>query len=142
MEFHLDRIRVLRPFDEFQILRIGWIGHIQNRPTAMPFVPHVKIPTARHLANCHFKCSASAVETAVADGLHVARLPTLWNRVGRGEQRQSKQYQDRHPRDVKSESLYRSSNCECHLMLLLVSKRSMICCTQILLVKSRSLGSA
>src|SRR5215510_128427 len=94
VEFHLNRIRVVRSFDKLQIFRIPRISHIQYRPTAMPLVSHVEIPAPRYLANRHLERSATAIKAAVTDCLHVARLPAFRNRISvtRGTRQQ---YEDR-----------------------------------------------
>src|SRR5437867_1407787 len=79
VELHLYRVRIIRPFDELYVLRVRRIGHVDNRPAPMPFVTHVEVPAVRHAANRHLEGAAAAIKTAVADRLHVARLPTLWN---------------------------------------------------------------
>src|SRR6476646_6426011 len=65
VKLHLDRIRVIRPFDKFYVFRICRIGDVQDRPPAMPFVTHVEIPASRHLPDRHLKCTAATIEPAV-----------------------------------------------------------------------------
>src|SRR5438046_9558021 len=82
VELHLDRIGVIRPFDNLYVHRVRRIGHVENRPAAMPFVTDVKVPTARDLPKRPLEGAAAAAPTTLAHPLHIAPLPRHRTRTG------------------------------------------------------------
>ena len=74
------------------LLGLFLLGHVDDRPAAMPFVSHVKIPAPHHLPDRHLKCAAAPIEPAVADRLHIARLPSFGDGIGGGGGRKKKQH--------------------------------------------------
>src|SRR5262249_49258864 len=142
VEFHLNRIRVVRSFDKLQIFRIPRISHIQNRPTAMPLVSHVKIPAPRYMANRHLERSATAIKAAVTDRLHVARLLAFRNRISitRGARQQ---YEDRQRcENAENQTLNRLSYRVVHFMPPIKSTTLKTCRKFLFVIRVRTINGS
>src|SRR6267143_2779937 len=74
LDVHLDGPGVRGPGDEGHHLRVARVGHIHDRPAAIPQVAHVQEPAAVHLMNGELEWGP-AVHLRVAHHSHVAGRP-------------------------------------------------------------------
>ena len=99
MKLHLNRPGVVRTRNEFRNLGIRWVGHVYDGPPTIPEVPEIEIPSTVHLFDRDLECAAAATQIAVADRLHVIRLPTLRNLVGVAALREHRHDSNHHESD-------------------------------------------
>src|SRR5262249_139186 len=78
---HLDGPGVSWTWDCFDEFRIPRIGDVDDAPAVVPQMPHVEVPTAVDLLDCHLEGALAVVETAISDGLHVVRFPSRWDGI-------------------------------------------------------------
>ena len=89
LDVHLDGPGVRGPGDEVQDFRVLRLGHIHDRPAAIPQVAHVQEPAAVDLLDGELE-RGPAIHFRVAHDSHVARRPRAGRlvREGRGCGRQ------------------------------------------------------
>jgi len=71
-DLHLDGPGVRRAGNEVRDARARGVGHVEDRPAAMPEVARVEIPAAVALLDRELE-RRSAIDVAVADHAHIAR---------------------------------------------------------------------
>ena len=105
----MDRPGVGWTWNEFDHLRAGGIGDIDDRPTEMPQMAHIEIPTSVRLHDGHLE-ARTIVEVAIANHTDILANTATRNGIGENATRQRRQQEQRQSENGFCHSSYPRSN--------------------------------